>query len=123
MSRKESAAAFLRLASSGKVEEAYAKFIAPEFIHHNQYFKGDRESLKAAMAEAHAKSPNKLIDIKRVLEDGDFVVTHSLVVRGNPAEPDIAVAHIFRFEGDKVVELWDLGQLLSKDSPNELGAF
>jgi len=123
MSRKEAAVTFLKMASAGKVEDAYAKYIAPSFIHHNQYFKGDRESLKAAMAEAHAKTPNKLIDVKRVFEDGDFVITHSLVVRGNPSEPDVAVVHIFKFDGDKVVELWDLGQLLSKDSPNENGAF
>jgi predicted SnoaL-like aldol condensation-catalyzing enzyme len=123
VSRKESAVTFLKLAGFGRTEEAFAKYIAPNFIHHNQYFKGDRESLKSAMAGAHEKSPNKLIDVKRVFEDGGFVVTHSLVVRGNPAEPDIAVVHIFKFDGDKVVELWDVGQLLSKDSPNENGAF
>jgi predicted SnoaL-like aldol condensation-catalyzing enzyme len=111
------------MAGFGKTEDAYARFIAPNFIHHNQYFKGDRESLRSAMAEAHEKSPNKLIDVKQAFEDGDFVITHSLVVRGNPSEPDIAVVHIFKFKGDKVVELWDLGQLLSKDSPNENGAF
>jgi predicted SnoaL-like aldol condensation-catalyzing enzyme len=123
MNRKESAVTFLKLASAGNVEEAYARFIAPEFVHHNQYFKGDRESLKTAMAQAHEQSPNRLFDVKRVFEDGDFVVTHSLVVRGNPSEPDVAVVHIFRFRGDKIVEGWDLGQLLSKDSPNENGAF
>ena len=123
MNRKESAVAFLKLASAGNVEDAYAQFIAPEFIHHNQYFRGDRESLKSAMADAHAKSPNKLFDVKRVFADGDFVVTHSLVVRANPSDPDVAVVHIFRFKGDQVAELWDLGQVLSKDSPNENGAF
>jgi predicted SnoaL-like aldol condensation-catalyzing enzyme len=123
MSRKESAAMFLKLTGTGKTEEAYARFIAPEFIHHNQYFRGDRGSLKSAMDQAHEKSPNKLVDVKQVFEDGDFVITHSLVVRGNPSEQDVAVVHIFRFKGDKVVELWDLGQLLIKDSPNENGAF
>ena len=123
MTRKESAVAFLEMAGTGQVDEAYAKFIAPGFIHHNQYFKGDRESLKQAMAGAHAQSPNKLVGVKRVLEDGDFVVTHSHVVRANPGEPDIAVVHIFKFEGDKVAELWDVGQLLAKDSPNQNGAF
>ena len=123
MSRRESAETFLKMASAGKVDDAYARFIAPGFIHHNQYFKGDRDSLRRAMAEAHATSPNKLIDVKRVFEDGNFVITMSLVVRGNPADPDVAVVHVFRFEGDKVAELWDFGQLLSKDSPNENGAF
>jgi predicted SnoaL-like aldol condensation-catalyzing enzyme len=123
MKRKESAVEFLKMASAGRVDDAYTKFIAPGFVHHNLYFKGDLESLKSAMTEAHATSPNKLIDVKRVFEDGDFVITHSLVVRGNPADPDVAVVHIFKFDGDKVVELWDLGQVLSKDSPNENGAF
>ena len=123
MGRKESAVSFLKMAGSGQVDEAYARFIAPEFIHHNQYFRGDRESLKSAMAAAHEKSPNKSIDVKRTFEDGDYVITHSLVVRKDPSEPDVAVAHIFRFRGDKVVELWDLGQLLSAESPNENGAF
>ena len=75
------------------------------------------------MAEAHRKSPNKLIDVKRVFADGDFVITHSRVVRGDPSEQDVAVVHIFRFDDDKVVELWDVGQLLIRDSPNENGAF
>lgn len=123
MTRKEAAVSFLKLAGSGRVEEAYATFIAPSFVHHNPHFRGDRASLKAAMAQAHDRSPNKLIDVKRVLEDGDFVITHSLVVRTDPGQPDVAVVHIFRFEGDQVVELWDLGQPLSKDSPNENGAF
>ena len=123
MNRKESAVMFLKLAGTGKTDDAYAKFIAPSFVHHNQYFRGDRESLKRAMEEAHVKSPNKRIDVKQVFGDGAFVITHSLVKRTDPAEPDIAVVHIFKFEGDKVVELWDLGQLLSSDSPNENGAF
>ena len=123
MGRKDAAVSFLKLAGFGQTDDAFAKFIAPSFIHHNQYFPGDRESLKSAMAEAHRASPNERIDVNRVLEDGDFVVTHSLVARSTPGEPDIAVVHIFRFEGDKVAELWDLGQLVDTNSPNENGPF
>lgn len=111
------------MAGSGNVRPAYEKYIAKNFIHHNQYFKGDRNSLLIAMEEAHKSSPNKTIEVKQVFEDGNTVITHSLVARQNPAEPDIAVVHIFRFEGDLVAELWDLGQLLSKESPNENGPF
>jgi predicted SnoaL-like aldol condensation-catalyzing enzyme len=109
MSHKEMAASFLKMAGGGDVKAAYEKFIAPDFIHHNQYFKGDRQSLMNAMEEAHKKSPNKSIDVKQVLEDGDFVITHSLVARTDPAQSPIAVVHIFRFKHDRVVELWDLG--------------
>jgi hypothetical protein len=34
-----------------------------------------------------------------------------------------AVVHIFRFEHDRIAELWDVGQPVSKDSPNENGMF
>lgn len=77
----------------------------------------------AGMEEACKTSPNKTIDVKNVYEDGSIVITHSLVVRQNPAAQEIAVVHVFRFEKGLVVELWDLGQLISRDSPNENGMF
>jgi len=120
---KEIAVLFLKMAGGGNVREAYEKFVAPDFIHHNQYFKGDRASLMAAMEEAHKKSPNKSIDVKHVYESGDSVITHSRGTRKNAAEPDIAVVHIFRLKNGKVAELWDLGQPMMKDSPNENGMF
>lgn len=36
---------------------------------------------------------------------------------------EIAVVHLFKFKDGKVVELWDLGQVIAPDSPNENGAF
>ena len=75
------------------------------------------------MQEASKATPNKSVDIKRVVEDGDTVVTHSVVSRQDPQAPDIAVVHIFRFEGDRIAELWDAGQPISKDSLNENGVF
>ena len=123
MSQKEVAVSFLRMAGSGDVRTAYERFIAPEFVHHNQYFKGDRESLMIAMEEASQKSPNKSIDIKHVYEAGDTVITHSQVTRQDPNEPGIAVVHIFRFNNGRIVELWDLGQPMIKESPNENGMF
>lgn len=123
MSHKEAATSFLKMAGLGNERAAFDKFAAPNFIHHNQYFKGDRQSLIVAMEQAGKASPNKTIDIKHIYEDGNTVITHSLVTRQNPAESSIAVMHIFRFENDRVVELWDLGQAIIKDSPNEHGLF
>ena len=123
MALKESAITFLKMAGSGDVTAAYEKFIASDFIHHNQYFKGDRESLMKAMEEAHKKSPNKSIEVKHVYQDGNTIITHSQVFRRDPNAASIAVVHIFRFENNRVVELWDLGQEMMKTSPNENGAF
>ena len=120
MSIKESAISFLTSAGLGKVQQAFDQFVAPNFIHHNQYFKGDRESLLKAMVEDHQTNPNKSIDIKQAFVDGNTVITHSHVVKENM---EIAVVHIFRFENNKIVEVWDLGQIMEEDSPNENGAF
>lgn len=118
MSHKDDAVSFLKLAATGNVQDAYQKHISQDFIHHNQYFKGDRESLLKAMENAHKTSPNKSIEIKYAYEDGNTVITHSLVAKENQ---DIVVIHIFRFENNKIVELWDVGQLIEDNMPNENG--
>ena len=114
------AQSFLQLAGLGKVQEAFDQYVSPEFIHHNQYFKGGREALFIAMEEAHRSSPNKSIEIKYAYRDDDTVITHSLVKKQDMA---IAVVHIFRFAENKIVELWDLGQVIDPHSPNENGLF
>jgi predicted SnoaL-like aldol condensation-catalyzing enzyme len=118
---KQIATSFLKLAASGKLDEAYAK-VAPNFRHHNPYFKGDAESLKAGMAQAHEKFPNTTLVVQHALEDGELVAVHSRV-RHSADTPEIAVVHIFRFEGDQIAELWDVGIEAPKDSPNENGMF
>ena len=77
----EAAKSFLKMAGMGKVQDGYDQYIAPSFVHHNQYFKGDRQSLLNAMQEASETTPNKSIEIKHAYEDGNTVITHSLVTR------------------------------------------
>ena len=122
IARKEAAASFLRLASSGKVKEAYQQYIDARFRHHNPFFPGSAEALRAAMEENAAQFPHKAIEIKRVLADGDLVAVHAHV-RLNPGDPGIATIHIFRFEGDRIIELWDVGQAVPENSLNDNGMF
>jgi predicted SnoaL-like aldol condensation-catalyzing enzyme len=122
VSRKEAAVSFLRLVSSGKVREAFARYVGAGFRHHNPYFPGDAASLMAGMEENAARFPHKVFEPLRALEDGDLAAVHSRV-RLAPGEPDIALVHIFRFAGDRVVEAWDLAQQAPQDSPNENGGF
>ena len=42
-SNKDAAVSFLKLAASGQVREAYAKFIGAGFRHHNAFFEGSME--------------------------------------------------------------------------------
>ena len=67
------------MASSGKVREAYDRYVHPDFFHHNPYFKGDRESLLAGMEESAVEFPDKAFEAVRVLEDGEFVVVHGRI--------------------------------------------
>jgi predicted SnoaL-like aldol condensation-catalyzing enzyme len=122
MTKKETAAAFLRLASSGKVREAYEKCVHPEFRHHNPYFKGDRESLLLGMESSAREFPDKVFKPIRALEDGDFVVVHGKVQLTSKS-PEIALIHIFRFEGDRIIEEWETAQEVPESSPNENGLF
>jgi predicted SnoaL-like aldol condensation-catalyzing enzyme len=120
--RKEAAMEFLRAAASGNVREAYRKHVAANFRHHNVYFPGDAESLMAAMEENAAKNPKKALEIQRALEEGHFVAVHSWV-KHKPGDRGVALVHIFRFEGDRIAELWDIGQEIPENSPNQYGAF
>lgn len=122
MDKKQTAVSFLTLVVSGKIQEAYDKHIRPNFHHHNPYFRGNRESLLAGMEEAEAQFPNKVFAIQHVLEDGDLVAVHSRL-RLKPDMQEMATVHIVRFEGDRIVEMWDVGQEAPKESPNENGMF
>ncbi len=119
--QKKIAIAFLQNAATGKLDEA-SELVSPGFRHHNAYFPGDAESLKAGMADAHKQFPNTKIEIQRAIAEGDLVAVHSRVQHA-PDKAAIAVVHIFRFEGDKIAELWDVGMEVPQDSPNENGAF
>lgn len=120
--KKKTAGDFLKLASKGQSREAFKLYAGQGFKHHNVYFKGDGDTLMTAMEEAAKKNPDQIFEIQRTLEDGDLVAVHSHV-RPNPNDLGFAVIHIFRFDADKIVELWDFGQAVPADMINENGMF
>ena len=122
MNKKEIAEKFLQLASSGKVREAYEKFIHPEFFHHNPFFPGDRNSLLVGMEKSAMEFPNKQFEVLRTLEDGNLVAVHGRI-KLSPEMQWIALIHIFRIEGNLIIEEWEAGQEIPKNSANQNGAF
>ncbi|CAM3816864.1 nuclear transport factor 2 family protein [Mesobacillus thioparans] len=121
-SLKEKARSFLQMVASGEVHEAYHQYISPEFRHHNPFFPGDADSLMAAMEENAIKNPNKILEVKRVIEEGDIVAVHSHI-KQQQDELGVSVIHIFRFNNGLIVELWDVGQPIPENSPNKDGVF
>ena len=120
--KKEMAQHFLKLAAAGNSREAFKLYVGAAFKHHNAYFKGDANTLMLAIEEDAKMNPDKIFEIQRALEDGDLVAVHSRF-RQNPNDSDWAVMHIFRFENDKIVELWDFAQAAPAEMINENGMF
>jgi predicted SnoaL-like aldol condensation-catalyzing enzyme len=122
MTKKYMAQDFLKLASKGDAKDAFSLYAGENFKHHNVYFKGDANTLMFAMEESSQKSPNKTFEIHHALEDENLVAVHSHI-KQNDADQGFAVVHLFRFESDKIVELWDLGQAIPNEMINENGMF
>ncbi|HSW66113.1 MAG TPA: nuclear transport factor 2 family protein [Bacillota bacterium] len=122
MHNKDRATQFLALASSGSVDEAYERFVLAGGRHHSPYFAAGFAALKTGMKENHRQFPDKRLTILRVLADGDLVAVHAHMVL-RPGDPGVAVLHLFRFEGEKIAELWDFSQPVKPDSPNTDGLF
>jgi predicted SnoaL-like aldol condensation-catalyzing enzyme len=122
MTPKEIATDFLKRAAAGQARGAFERYVAKGFRHHNAYFAGDANSLMTAMDDNARQNPGKTLEVKLTLEDGDKVATFSKVLHG-PTDSGAAVVHIFRFEGGKIVELWDVGQQIPANSPNQHGMF
>lgn len=122
MSRKETAIAFLQMAASGRAREAFETHVAKGFRHHNPHFDASPEALRDGMDANARQFPQKRLEVKLALEDGDLVST-LCHVRHTQDEAGYAVAHIFRFAGNQIVELWDLAQEVPANSPNTNGMF
>ncbi|TET10311.1 MAG: nuclear transport factor 2 family protein [Candidatus Thorarchaeota archaeon] len=122
LSNREIALSFFDLVVTGKVREWYNKHTDNDYIHHNQYFKSDRESLILSIEEDASNNPEKQVEVKMSLEDGDLVTTYSHV-KQNPDDPGFALMHIFRFVDSRIVEMWDINQEILEDSPNKNGMF
>ncbi len=120
--RKLAAVRFLQLVEAGQIEEAYRKYVDPRGRHHNPFFPAGFPALQKGMIENQAQFPHKQLSIQHVLGDGDLVAVHSHIVL-SPDGPGVAAVHLFRFQDDRIVELWDCGQPVPEASPNQDGMF
>ena len=119
---KEKAVDFLNQVVAGHIDDAYTKYVDMHGTHHNAYFLAGFTSLKQAMLEDHAQHPNKRITVKNAIGEADLVAVHSHLVF-KPGELEMSVVHIFRFKDGMIVEMWDIGQGIPMDSPNQASAF
>lgn len=92
------------------------ELMAEDWVAHNPGEPNGRENLKEFLAGMMQGMPEVHADVKRIVAEGDLVVTHthytsSKEQRGNDWAPGSgAVADIFRLENGKIVEHWDVTQ-------------
>jgi predicted SnoaL-like aldol condensation-catalyzing enzyme len=97
--------------------EVVDRFVRPDYIQHNPFAADGAETLKGLATSVHAQFPDAAYDIKRVISEGDLVLVHSNVVL-TPGTRGSAVFDIFRFQGGKIAEHWDVGQTVPESSVN-----
>ncbi|MBS4041707.1 MAG: nuclear transport factor 2 family protein [Flavobacteriales bacterium] len=122
MSLKEIAIDFLTLVVKGEAKIAFNLYVSTEFIHHNPWFPADANSLMCAMETDAINQPKKSFELISVIEERNLVAVHSRVVLKNSLK-EIALAHFFKMENFKIVELWDIGQEAPDITINTKGMF
>jgi len=120
--RKKDAVDFLQMIVAGDIEKAFQKYVNMSGKHHSPFCAEGFSGLQKGMQENDAMFPHKQFTVKHVLGDGDLVSVHSHMVL-KPGELELATNHLLRFEGDRIVEMWDCAQPVPKDSPNKDGMF
>jgi predicted SnoaL-like aldol condensation-catalyzing enzyme len=119
---KKTVVAFYEAAINRKDFEAASKYLGPRYVQHNPNAADGPEGLKTFLGFLKEKFPNAKSEIKRVFADGDYVILHVHAVR-EPGTRGSAIVDIFRLEGGKVVEHWDVVQPIPEKAANANGMF
>jgi predicted SnoaL-like aldol condensation-catalyzing enzyme len=115
---KQTVVAFFTQAFNDKQpEDAVAKYVGPHYIQHNPDTPDGAAAFVEATKKLIAQSPGVSVEIKRVVAEGDLVVTHDLVKRA-PDDRGFAGIDIFRLENGKIVEHWDARQPVPEKPAN-----
>ncbi|RFA11819.1 hypothetical protein B7R22_17545 [Subtercola boreus] len=109
-------------AFAGDPEKAITDHFGDRYTQHNPDAQDGPDAFIGFVKWLRGEYPNLELQIKRVIAEGDFVVTHSHLIL-EPGRPGRALADFFRLENGKVVEHWDVIQDIPAESANDNGMF
>lgn len=97
---------------------ALDRYWAEDYIQHNPTMKDGRDSVKTLLQTMGvANWPKQKVDFKRVVAEGDLVMTQ--VVQPKMGDmPETVIVDIFRVEKGKIAEHWDVIQPVPANATN-----
>ncbi len=113
---------FYEKAINQKDFEAASQHFGNRYVQHNPGAPDGPEGLRAFLGFLKEKFPQSRSEIKRVFADGDYVILHVHAVR-EPGTRGSAIVDIFKLEGGKIVEHWDVVQPIPEKAANTNGMF